>query len=94
MAITKDILRRPVITEKSRASVRENVFTFAVAPRATKSDVRRIVELLYHVTVTGVRMIKTAHRPRRFMGRTGSARAEKKVLVKLKAGDTIQIFQV
>ena len=90
----KDILHHPIITEKSRASVRDNVFTFAVHPRATKSDVERAVESLYRVTVLDVRMIRTARRPRRWMGREGNPRQEKKALVKLKAGDTIQVFHV
>ncbi|OGG37664.1 50S ribosomal protein L23 [Candidatus Jorgensenbacteria bacterium GWA1_54_12] len=90
----KDILKRPVVTEKSRANVQENVFTFAVHPEATKTDVRHAVESLYRVTVLDVRMIRTAHRARHFMGRAGHERQEKKALVKLKAGDTIQAFQV
>ncbi len=91
----KQLLQRPLISEKSRdASATGQVFSFVVHKDATKPEVRKAVERRYGVTVLDVRMMNTKKRSRRWRGIKGSARTVKKALVKLKPGDTIEVFQV
>ena len=88
------IIIKPVITEKA-TSLRnsQNVYMFIVHRIATKHDVKRSIEKLFSVDVIAVRVMINYGKPRRrgmYAGRTAS---EKKAIIKLKAGQTIPIFE-
>jgi large subunit ribosomal protein L23 len=53
----RDLLIRPVVSEKSYALLDENKYTFVVHPDANKTQIRQAVELLFDVEVTGVNTI-------------------------------------
>jgi len=53
----RDLLIRPVVSEKSYALLDENKYTFIVHPDANKTQIRQAVELLFDVEVTGVNTI-------------------------------------
>ena len=53
----RDLLIRPVVSEKSYALLDENKYTFIVHPDANKTQIRQAVELLFDVKVTGVNTI-------------------------------------
>ena len=53
----RDLLVRPVVSEKSYALLDENKYTFIVHPGANKTQIRQAVELLFDVEVTGVNTI-------------------------------------
>ncbi|PCI25160.1 50S ribosomal protein L23 [Candidatus Peregrinibacteria bacterium] len=63
------ILQRPVVTEKSVKNQEQNVYTFVVAPSATKIDVKAAFTFLYGVKVTDVRMLPVRSKIRK-MGAT------------------------
>ncbi len=91
---THDVIRRPLVTEKSNIGREEqNLVTLAVNPRANKHDVRRAVEDLFDVQVLDVRTMRMPRKSRRvgkFMGR----RPEwKKAIVRLAEGQTIEFFE-
>ena len=48
----RDVILRPVVSEKSYAALDANVYTFEVAPGANKVEIRQAVEELFDVTVT------------------------------------------
>ncbi len=50
----RDVLLRPVISEKSYRLVDDGKYTFLVAPDANKTQIRQAVEQVFHVKVTGV----------------------------------------
>lgn len=91
-----DIIRRPVITEKSSIlSEDENKFVFEVASEANKIQIREAVEIIFDVDVVKVNtMVMPAKRGRR--GRRWYMRSKqwKKAIVTLDAGDTIKLFDV
>jgi large subunit ribosomal protein L23 len=91
-----DVIRRPVITEKSSMMSGElNQYVFEVAQNANKIQIREAVEVIFEVTVTKVRtMIQPAKRGRR--GRSWYVRAKqwKKAIVTLADGDTIELFNL
>lgn len=91
-----DVIRRPVITEKSNGlSERLNQYVFEVAQNANKVQIREAVEFVFDVEVSKVNtMIMPAKRGRR--GRKWYIRSAqwKKAIVSLKEGYTIKLFDV
>ena len=89
-----DIIRRPLVTEKSNIGREENnVVTFAVDPRANKHEIQRAVEGLFDVKVVAVRTMRMPRKSRRvgkFMGRKPEW---KKAIVRLAEGQMIEFFE-
>ena len=85
---------RPLITEKSSAAYQDRAeYTFEVHPDATKPQIRSAVEQLFGVKVTGVWTSNVRGKEKR-MGKTVGRRPNwKKAIVKLREGDTIEIFE-
>lgn len=85
---------RPVVTEKSSAAYGERLeYTFEVHPKATKHEIRDAIESLFEVTVTKVRTLQQPAK-RRTRGRTeGRRKRWKKAYVRLRDGDSIEIFE-
>ena len=90
---TLQILRRPVITEKSTDLQDQGRYAFEVAPSATKHDIKRAVELAFQVKVVKVNTMNVHGKRKRLGPRTTKPRAWKKALVTLAAGETITIFE-
>jgi large subunit ribosomal protein L23 len=97
MTTVYDILRRPIITEKSNYQAGKlNQVVFEVDLKATKAMVKTAVEALYDVTVERVNiMIVPAKRSRRGRSRRLLVRrpAYKKAIVTLAPGSSINIFE-
>ena len=88
----RDILIRPVISEKSYGLLDENKYTFIVAPDANKTQIKIAVESVFGVKVTSV---NTNNREgKRMRTRTGFGRrvSTKRAIVTVAAGDRIDIF--
>ena len=85
---------RPLITEKSSAAYQaRGEYTFEVHPDATKPQIRTAIEQLFGVKVTGVWTLNVRGKEKR-MGKTVGRRPNwKKAIVKLRAGDTIEVFE-
>ncbi|MBI2914526.1 MAG: 50S ribosomal protein L23 [Firmicutes bacterium] len=94
MRESRDIIIRPVVTEKSTNLMSgQNKYTFEVDPRARKHEVRRAVEEIFKVKVDGVNTISLKGKERR-MGRfVGRKPDRKKAVVTLAPGDRIEIFE-
>lgn len=92
-----DILKRPIITEKSNYQAGDlNQYTFEVAKTATKSMVKEAVESLFDVDVVKVNILNVApKRSRRWRNRRVLVRknAYKKAVVTLAPGDRIEVFE-
>ncbi len=88
------VLKRPLITEKSTLLQEQNKYVFEVMPSANKVQVREAVQLAYEVKVTNVNMVHTAGENRRLRnGRWLRTPATKKAIVTVALGDTIQLFE-
>jgi large subunit ribosomal protein L23 len=92
-----DVLRRPILTEKSSHQYAKlNQYVFEVANEATKSMIKEAVETLFDVKVDKVNtMIMPAKRSRRAQSRRVLVRRSmyKKAVVTLAEGDTIPAFE-
>lgn len=90
----RDVLIRPVITEKSMSLNSDNKYTFLVDLKANKFDIRNAVESIFDVTVTKVTTVRVMGKTKR-RGRVYGKRPDyKKAYVTLKAGDKIEIAGV
>jgi large subunit ribosomal protein L23 len=85
---------RPLITEKTSAAYQDRAeYAFEVHPDATKPQIRQAIEELFGVKVTEVWTSNQRGKIKR-MGRTAGRRPNwKKAIVKLRDGDTIEIFE-
>lgn len=93
MTNPRDVLIRPLITEKTTAMMQENKYTFIVPLQATKIEVRQAVEQIFKVKVLDVNTIRVMGKVKR-MGRTAGKRPDyKKAIVKLAEGQQIEFFE-
>ena len=84
------VLIAPHVTEKtSLAMQNHNQYTFRVRREATKTDVRKAVELMFDVKVTGVQVVNEPGKARRFGRTSGRTQDWKKAYVSLAPGQTI-----
>jgi len=97
MSTIYDVLRRPLVTEKtSYQSGKLNQYSFIVADTATRKQVKDAVETIYDVKVVRVNIMNSpAKRGRRLRSRRLLVRKAgyKKALITLAAGQTLQIFE-
>ena len=88
----RDVLVRPVVSEKSYGLLDEGKYTFIVAPEANKTEIRMAVETVFGVKVTNVNTINRPGKRRRTRYGWGQRPATKRAIVTLAEGDRIDIF--
>ncbi|HWP80093.1 MAG TPA: 50S ribosomal protein L23 [Candidatus Acidoferrum sp.] len=94
MKSSYDIIRRPIITERSMAGVANKIYTFEVAVDANKHEIRKAVEEIFKVKVDKVNTIKIPAKPRRVGVHPGFTTVRKKAVVKLSANSKpIEFFE-
>lgn len=92
MRDARDVLIRPVISEKSVGMVGEDKYTFWVNTAANKIEIKCAVEKMFKVKVEEVRTLKVTGKEKRqgrYVGRTPD---RKKAVVTLKPGNKIEGF--
>ncbi len=87
-----DVLRGPVVTEKSTRGSEHNQITFRVALNATKPEIKKAVEELFSVKVKKVNTICGRGKLKRFRGISGRRSAYKKAVVTLVEGQMIDVM--
>jgi large subunit ribosomal protein L23 len=92
IADPRDVLIKPVISEKSYRLVDDGKYTFLVAPDANKTQIRQAVEQVFRVKVTGVNTINRPGRRRRTRYGWGKRPDTKRAIVTLAAGERIDVF--
>jgi large subunit ribosomal protein L23 len=97
MASTKgdarDVILAPVVSEKSYSLLDENAYTFLVHPDANKTEIRQAVEQIWDVKVLSVNTLNRKGKSKRFRFTTGKRPDTKRAIVKLREGDSIEIFE-
>jgi large subunit ribosomal protein L23 len=91
----RDIVLRPVVSEKSYGLLDRNVYTFVVSPDATKVQIRDAVEDIFNVRVVKVNTLnRKGKRKRNRRQPTFGKRADtKRAIVTLSAGSRIDLFE-
>jgi large subunit ribosomal protein L23 len=88
----RDVLLKPVISEKSYGLLDENKYTFLVHPDANKTQIKIAVEQVFNVKVTSVNTINREGKRKRTRFGYGKRKDTKRAIVSVAAGDRIDIF--
>ena len=89
----RDILIRPLITERTTALMEAGKYVFMVNPKANKVEIAKAVAEIFKVKVESVNTVNVMGKVKR-MGRNLGKRSDyKKAIVKLAAGETIEFFE-
>jgi large subunit ribosomal protein L23 len=88
-----EVLRRPLVTEKSTALQSLNKYAFEIADGANKKQIKDAVETAFKVTVTGVNVVTVQGKTKRMGRREVKTLPWKKAIVTLKARDKIEFFE-
>ncbi|HPV70890.1 MAG TPA: 50S ribosomal protein L23 [Candidatus Magasanikbacteria bacterium] len=87
------VLIRPLITEKSTYLQSEGTYVFEVFPSTTKTEIKKAVQALYKVKVTGIRIVNLQGKQVRFGRVQGRRKASKKAMVTLQKGQVIELHK-
>jgi large subunit ribosomal protein L23 len=87
-----DIIKSPVVTEKSTTLSQLNKVTFKVDINATKTEIKKAIEALFKVKVKSVNTINQEGKIKLFRGRPGQRNATKKAIITLAEGETIDVM--
>ena len=88
------VILRPIISEQSYDLINENRYTFEVARKANKFEIRDAVEEIFGVTVLKVNTMVVKGKPKRVRTAKGLTRTWKKAIVTIADGETIEAFGV
>ena len=86
-----DIIKAPVITEKSQIAKEEGKYTFKVDPKANKTEIKAAIEKIFKVKVTSIKTLNEKPKKRRVGRYTGLTNRSKKAIVTLAEGQTIDL---
>ncbi|MGI8794660.1 MAG: 50S ribosomal protein L23 [Acidimicrobiales bacterium] len=91
----RDVILRPVVSEKSYALLDNNVYTFVVHPSANRTEIRQAVETIFNVSVVKVNTLnRKGKRKRNRRSYTFGKRPDtKRAIVTLADGDRIDLFE-
>lgn len=89
----RDVIVRPIVSEKSYASLERNSYTFLVDPRANKTEIKEAIQRIWDVRVTSVNTLKRRGKVKRRGWTRGRRPDEKRAIVTLAEGDRIEIFE-
>lgn len=93
MKLARDIIVKPVITEKAVDLMQENKYCFKVDIHANKIEIKHAIEEIFKVHVTDVATMRVKGKKKRvgrYVGRTSNW---KKAIVTLREGDSIEVFE-
>ncbi|MEM9804935.1 MAG: 50S ribosomal protein L23 [Cyanobacteria bacterium P01_D01_bin.56] len=87
-----DIVRKPIISEKATLNLENNQYTFEVAPKATKPEIKAAIEALFEVKVIGISTMNPPRKKKRLGRFVGYKPTYKRAVVTLAEGDSIPLF--
>lgn len=87
----RDIIKGPIMTEKSNDLKANNIVTLSVDPKANKTQIKQAVEKIFKVKVESVNTVTVRPRKKRVGKYTGYTNKVKKAIVKLKDGSSIEL---
>jgi large subunit ribosomal protein L23 len=88
----RDLILRPVISEKTYGLLDENKYTFVVDPRANKTQIKQAIEQIFDVRVTRVNTMNRPGKRKRRGWIVGKRPDVKRAIVSLAPGDEIELF--
>ena len=89
----RDIIIKPVVTEKSIGLMEPNKYVFKVALKANKIEIKKAIEEIFKVKVVDVNTVRINGKMKRMGRYEGKTSDYKKAIVQLAEGDSIEIFE-
>lgn len=89
----RDVILRPVVSEKSYALLDGNTYTFIVSPGASKTEIKEAVQAIFSVRVTNVNTLHRKGKRKRTRQVMGVRKSTKRALVTLHPDDKIELFE-
>ena len=86
-----NLIKKPVITEKSTANAQFNKYIFEVRNDANKINIKKVIEEIYKVKVQKLNSLNVKSKPKVFKGQRGTKSELKRIIVTLKEGNTIDM---
>ena len=86
-----NLIKKPVITEKSTANAQFNKYIFEVRNDANKINIKKTIEEIYKVKVQKLNSLNVKSKPKVFKGQRGTRSELKRIIVTLKEGNTIDM---
>ena len=93
MKSPRDVIFRPVVSEKSYSNIEQNTYTFLVDPRSSKTEIKEAVQTIWDVRVASVNTLNRRGKVKRRGYTKGKRADEKRAIVTLAEGDSIEIFE-
>ena len=87
----RDIIKAPIITEKSSALAANNVITFSGDVKANKTQIKQAIESIFNVKVESVNTVNVRPKKKRVGRYSGFRKTYKKAIVKLADGSSIEM---
>jgi large subunit ribosomal protein L23 len=89
----RDVILRPVVSEKSYALLDGNTYTFIVSTGANKTEIKEAVQAIFSVRVTNVNTLHRKGKRKRTRQVMGVRKSTKRALVTLHPDDKIELFE-
>jgi len=89
----RDVILRPIVSEKSYAGLEVGSYTFLVDPRANKTEIKEAIQAIWDVRVTSVNTLNRPGKVKRRGYTKGKRPDQKRAIVTLAEGDSIEIFE-
>ena len=86
-----NLIKKPVITEKSTSNAQFNKYIFEVRNDANKINIKKTIEDIYKVKVQKLNSLNTKSKPKVLKGQRGTRSELKRIIVTLKEGNTIDM---
>ena len=91
MSNYRDVIKAPIITEKSSDLAKNNTIVFSVDVKANKTQIKQAVEKLFNVKVEKVNTVNVKPKKKRVGRYVGKTNKVKKAIVKLSEGSSIEL---
>ncbi len=93
MKSPRDVIIRPMVSEKSYAGLEGNRYTFLVDPGSNKTEIKEAVQQIWNVRVQNVNTMNRKGKEKRFRYTKGRRPNQKLAVVTLAEGESIEIFE-
>jgi large subunit ribosomal protein L23 len=90
----RQVIIRPIVSEKSYDLIGDNRYTFEVAKKTNKIEIAQAVTTIFGVKVLKVNTMSIKGKPKRVRYAKGYTRSWKKAIVTLAEGETIEAFGI
>ncbi len=87
----RDIIKAPIITEKSSTLAQNNTYVFSVDIHSNKTQIKEAIEKIFNVKVENVNTVNVKPKKKRVGRYAGKTQRIKKAIVKLKEGSSIEL---